>query len=204
MSTIKKEPLFWSLDLEMEQPSDEIISVGIALETPTSAIIKDFLITPSQPLSPFIQELTGLRDDMFDWNKSRKECFMEFYDYWTKHWVGAKSDLYRHEQHPITWGQGDLHLLRKQMSATLTDYDIDLPRRIVDVKSLLWFDKMVKGEYNSSRMSLNSGLKYMGLSFIGQPHNSGYDAYNTLNLFRTLLSLRQNTRRAIIDSAGLL
>lgn len=195
---LKKEPLFWALDLEMEQPSNEIISIGFAWETSTqNAKCKDFLITPSQPLSPFIQELTGLKDDMFDWNKSRKDCFMEFYNFWLNNWVGLESDMYRYENHPITWGQGDLHLLRKQFYETLTDFDVDLPRRIVDVKSLVWFDKMVKGNYNSARMSLATALKEYKLFPQGTAHNSAYDAYNTLELFRELLTRKKNTIAAI-------
>lgn len=195
---IKKEPLFWALDLEMEQPSNEIISIGFAWETSTQhAKRENFLITPSQPLSPFIQELTGLKDDMFDWNKSRKDCFMEFYNFWLVRWVGLESDTHRHEFNPITWGQGDLHLLRKQFYETLTDFDADLPRRIVDVKTLMWFDKMVKGNYNSARMSLSTALKDMKMPFLGDAHNSADDALNTLILFRELLTRKKNTIAAI-------
>jgi inhibitor of KinA sporulation pathway (predicted exonuclease) len=201
MST-KKEPLFWSLDLEMEQPSNEIISVGVAFEYPTETIKKDFLITPSYPLSPFIQELTGLRDDMFDWNKTRKECFIEFYNEYYK-FTAINDKGFKPQTHPITWGQGDLHLLRKQMNEVLFS-ELELPRRIVDVKSLLWFDKMVKGEYNSTRMSLDSGLKYMNLMFLGNPHNSADDAYNTLLLFRHLLYSKQNFRNQFNTLSDLL
>lgn len=192
MSIIKKEPLFWALDLEMEQPSNEIISIGMAWETPSGIEKKDFLITPSQPLSPFIQELTGLRDNMFDFTSSREACFMQFYREYQK-FESLDDRHFKPSLHPITWGQGDLHLLRKQMIDSIT-VDIDLPRRIVDVKTLLWFDKMAKGDYNSSRMSLNTALKYMNLKFQGNAHNSADDAFNTLIVFRKLLESKQNCR----------
>ena len=134
---------------------------------------------------------------MFDWNKSRKDCFMEFYNFWLNNWVRVESDTYRYEFNPITWGQGDLHLLRKQFYETLTDFDVDLPRRIVDVKNLVWFDKMVKGNYNSARMSLATALKEYKLAFLGDAHNSADDALNTLALFRKLLTQKRNTLAAI-------
>lgn len=191
---IKKEPLFWALDLEMEQPSNEIISIGIAWETPYSAVplSKNFLITPSYPLSSFIQELTGLQDSMFDATMTRKECFQSFYEFWLSMTSENRNEHHRLESHPITWGQGDLHLLRKQMCAELDE--VNLPKRIVDVKTLMWFDKMAKGNYNSARMSLSTALKEMKIPFLGDAHNSADDALNTLVLFRRLLEQKQNLR----------
>ena len=75
---------FIALDLELEQPSNEIIQIGIAWvcrDCEDNTIHKkNFYVTPSGSVSPFIQDLTGIKDEHFDWTRSRREIYKEFCD----------------------------------------------------------------------------------------------------------------------------
>jgi inhibitor of KinA sporulation pathway (predicted exonuclease) len=212
---------FYALDLEMEQPSDEIISIGVAyqhvdydeevdLESRTVTYIpkgtierRNFLITPSQPLSPFIQELTGLKDEMFDWTKSRKQCFQEFLEAHEQQntFLGNMMENAVLHGEAITWGCGDIALLRKQIEdcGIFLDKGCRVNRRFIDVKSLVMLHRKFLGKSISGRMGLKSGLGEFGLLFVGDAHDSSWDAYNTLVLFEAYCKKMQ----AMYDLIGL-
>lgn len=205
---MNQEPIkkfFYAIDLEMEQPSDEILSIGVAyqevdydeevdIESRTVTYFpkyyisrKNFLITPSQPVSPFIQELTGLKDEMFDWNKSRTQCFEEFLDYHEtqRNKIEMMSPNTRLHGEAVVWGCGDIPLLRSQINEAgieISKHD-KLNRRFIDTKSLVMLYRLAQGKSISGRMGLKSGLAEFGLQFIGDAHDSSCDAYNTLRLF---------------------
>jgi inhibitor of KinA sporulation pathway (predicted exonuclease) len=167
-----------AIDLEMEQPSGEIISVGVAWGNYYGA--KDFLITPSQPISQFIQDLTGLKDNMYDWNKSRATCLEEVRDFLSTLIKDGCSDCF------VTWGGGDVSALYSIMKQVGIN-DIPFGRRFTDTKTLYLFDREVSGLSISNKTSLNSALKANKLSFEGRQHNSADDAFNTLRLYNALI-----------------
>lgn len=187
-------PNFFALDLEMEQPSNEIISIGVAYQNNDGFINRmNFLVTPSQPLSPFIKELTGLSDDMFNWSKSRKQCFMEFLQ--AHEVIMTMNDIFKEA---VTWGCGDVHLLRRQISEEGLEISC-LSRRFIDVKTLLMMERVYQGKSISGRMSLNSGLKEYKMDFVGDAHNSSWDALNTLILFFQIITKRKKLNTILND-----
>lgn len=180
--------VFWALDLEMEQPSNEIISIGVSIWIPGASGYKtdtpNFLITPSQPISPFIQELTGLNDSMFKWDESREIGFRKFVDYMNMAKSRVELSGMKWFREPITWGAGDLHTLRSQMPFIQQDF---MARRFIDVKTLCMMERVFQDKSISGKMGLRSGLSSYGLSFEGAAHNSAVDAYNTMRLFNAIV-----------------
>jgi len=182
--------IFWGLDLEMEQPSNEILSIGVSIWVPNSdgtfkTNTMDFLITPSQPVSEFIQKLTGLTDDQFNWTIPREECFSIFANVMHQNQELAESNGFKWHREPITWGAGDLHLLREQLPK-LEKLNF-MGRRFIDVKSMCMLERVYEGKSISGKMSLRSGLSQYDLNFQGAAHNSSVDAYNTMALFHAIL-----------------
>lgn len=188
---------FYSIDLEMEQPSDEIISIGIAWNEYSDGFLlthsKDFLITPSQPISEFIRNLTGLDDSMYDWNKTRKTCFEEFISFY--------NTLHLKHKNAIVWGMGDIPLLRKELNSEGLFSPIS--RRFTDVKVLLTMDKFYNGRSLSQKSSLKSALVLYGIKSTGTAHNSADDAHNTLLLFNQFCEKQIEIRRTIEKLKGL-
>lgn len=180
--------VFWAMDLEMEQPSNEIISIGVSIWVPgNDGYRKDspnFLITPSQPISEFIQKLTGLNDSMFKWGESREIGFRKFVDYMNNAKEMAEKNGYTWHREPITWGAGDLHTLRSQMPYLKQEF---MGRRFIDVKTLCMMERMYRGKSISAKMSLSSGLGQWGMSFQGSAHNSASDAFNTMRVFMAIV-----------------
>lgn len=96
---------------------------------------------------------------------------------------------------PIVWGVGDLHTLKSQMKPM--NYDVSLPHRFFDVKSLCQFETLSAGK-NPGKLSLTTALRrYEVEDMILPAHDAGVDAANTLKLFLKLMSRRRNTQYAI-------
>lgn len=197
--------IYCSLDLEMEQPSGRIISVGIAMLSDATDFnyAEDFMITPDAPLSDFIKGLTGLDDSMYDWNKSRQQCYQDMLNK-IDSVMASTAEKFSHEW--ITWGQGDVSTLRQEIHLyrdRIGEQTI-FPRRCTDVKTLVLFEKHVAGQTSSSRMGLKTALAQYGLKFEGHTHRSIDDAKMTLQLFLSLLCKRRVIRSSIKTAGGLL
>lgn len=197
-----KQVCFYAIDLEFEQPSKEILSIGAAYTMPDGDMVyKNFMITPSQPVSPFIQELTGLCDADFDYQKTRQQCFQAFVNYHTElaqKVINSGAKLF-HEA--ITWGPGDIPLLKQQMM----DLDVSAPisARFLDLKSLLLMERHCNGLSITSNMSLKTALSQYKIEFAGQQHNSAADAFNTLRLFKLYMH-KQVTRNTLLKQLATL
>lgn len=176
-----------ALDLEMEQPSGEIIQVGVAwLDAETGVLdSKNFYITPSQCVSEFIRDLTGITDDDFDWSKNRRQCYSEFTEF-----MRSIVDRKTYREY-ITWGGGDVHTLAKDISFLSQSTELDLntvlsSRRHTDVKTLVLYETVCAGRSVSS-VSLSSALRAHNVVTRGRSHDAGDDAYNTLYLFLNMV-----------------
>ena len=57
---------FLALDLELNQPSGKIIQVGVAIGDKNTRfedyVVRKWLIDPQEPISEFINDLTGITD----------------------------------------------------------------------------------------------------------------------------------------------
>lgn len=179
---------FFAIDLELNNKKDgtvpKIIQVGVAISsisTPEDIKTFSWYLNPGEPITPFIQSLTGITDEIIqeksvDHQTVAKELgeLLKVYDVFTN---------------PITWGQGDAD----ELLAEFRERNIHFPffgRRIVDVKTIYVFNQIVKGRTKSG--GLRKSMSSYGLDFIGTAHNAEYDALNTLRFFFHLLE-RQRT-----------
>lgn len=188
---------FVAIDLEMEQLSREILSLGIAISVPRQPGLicsNNFFITPSQPVSEYIQNLTGITDSDFDHSKSRGECYKL-----AQAWLHDQISILKANNivvHPefVVWGIGDVEALRADMTGPLTMVG---SRRTIDVKTLAavrYYEQ--RGKFPSN-MSLQGALKYFRVDTDGVAHNSESDARNTLKLLNQLLDTQLQIRENI-------
>lgn len=196
-----EDTLFIALDLEMEQPSDEVLSVGVNLFSGDDCINEshNFYITPTQPVSTFIQELTGIRETDFS-DAPRSECYRELTE-----WVNGHISNYcgyKWHREAITWGCGDVPLLRADMRKEGSNFEW-LSQRFIDVKTMFLLDKATSGKSFSSKTSLNTAMKELGIVPEGTAHNSMYDAINTKEVFMRLMWNQINIKRSIKQISAL-
>lgn len=179
--------VFAALDLEMEQPSNEIIQIGVSFifrgPLGDRYIKENFYVTPTEPLSEFIKNLCGISESDFDRTKTRKQCFQEFVDYMNEMYK-THPDMF-HEF--VVWGQGDVSTLYTQMESEDVFLGGVSGRRSLDVKSLIQYRGLVNNTKVARKMSLKSAVYKHKLEFSGSSHQAADDAYNTLKLFIKLL-----------------
>lgn len=192
---------FIALDLEMEQPSSQIIQIGISYVEEASSLVvrKVFYITPDEPLSAFIQNLTGITNNDFDWNKSREECYREF----TDELFCIFESVNKPFREFITWGSGDVAALKADIIKYKQTSCMSL-NRFTDVKSLVLFDRLVSNKKVSHRVSLKSALADYKIAISGNAHDAGWDAYNTLMLFHALLTKYRNINKYLEAASTLI
>lgn len=206
----------FALDLEMEQPSNKIIQIGVCKFNESNGEILDKLnrfIKLDEPLSDYIKVLTGITDDDLVNGISLKQTYLDMTDF------TADCSL----QQAVTWGQGDIVLLKKQLFADgqlLEFYKnqtlhknqvvIDLRKdvgepvmnvivpkwiygeRIMDVKTLHQFYAPMLGLNRSG--GLSKVMNKYGLQFLGRKHNAVCDSENTARLY---LKLKEYVKKPI-------
>lgn len=196
------DTLFLALDLEFEQPSEEILSVGVCLFSGDGGVEErtNFYITPTQPVSTFIQELTGIRETDFDGN-TRNYNYADL-----AKWVGDMQEAYcdyKYHREAITWGCGDVPLLRADMRKEQVNFEW-LSQRFIDVKTLFLMDKATSDKSISSKSSLNTAMKELKVTPRGTAHNSMWDAVNTKEVFLELMWKQQKLKQAVKEMQRLL
>jgi len=166
-----------SLDIEFEQPSQEIIQVGCVVGNLNSGqILQEYCkhVNIGKPISEYIQKLTGIRQSDID----NGTTIYEIYEDLKK--LHVEYNCFRN---CICWGGGDSEAIR---NALHLDNEIFLfGRRWVDVKTVFISYMWSKGE--SPRSGLAKSLIRMGMSFNGSKHNAKDDARNTFYIYRKLL-----------------
>lgn len=181
---------FLALDLELNQPSNRIIQVGITLGGRLQAqdewLVKQWLIDPGEPIVPFITQLTGITD----------EAIVQGAVPWVQMAAELSAVITEHQPfvNPVTWGGGD----SVELLASLRDRGIEFPhfgRRWVDVKTIHTFLCMTQGK--TPKGGLRSALTQYKLHFVGEPHRADADALNTLRLFFALME-RQGSLEAMV------
>lgn len=188
---LKHDTCFLALDLELNQPSQRIIQVGVALgrrlQSEEEYIVKQWLISPEEPLAPAITELTGiteqdLQERAVPWEQMAQELL-------------ALIQEHKPFVNPVTWGGGD----SVELLQALAEQQIAFPafgRRWIDCKTYHVFSALSQGKNPSG--GLRSVMGRYGLTFRGVPHRADVDALNTLRLFFKLLS-RQATLEAVVS-----
>ena len=178
MNTLRDQNYF-SLDLELNNKQDgstpKIIQVGVCVGSPVrpeDIQTYSWYLNPQEPITEFIQNLTGITDEIIqEKSVSHETLAFEFGKVLKENQVFVN---------PITWGQGDSSELKDEFR----ERNIDFPffgRRIFDVKTIYVFNQMVRGKTPSG--GLRKSMISYGLDFIGQSHRADVDALNTLRFF---------------------
>ena len=173
---------YLSIDLELNSKQDgttpRIIQVGVSVASPvTPDDIKTYswYLDPEEPITPFIQQLTGITDEIIKEKSvdhqivaqelgniiTENECFVN----------------------PIVWGGGEKNDAT-ELKDEFRERGINFPffgRRVIDVKTLYVFNQMVQGKTPSG--GLRKSMISYGVNFIGTSHRAEIDAENTLRFF---------------------
>lgn len=170
-----------ALDLELEQPSQRVIEVGVVvarLGSPASTwLCRNWLIANETPLSDFIQGLTGIsQTEMNLHGVPLAQCCSELGTL-----LANTPDL-----HPnaVTWGGGDSAELQDEFKAAGLAFP-HFGHRWIDVKTLATFLRFSQGALKPG--GLASELRAHRMTFEGRPHRALDDAFNTMRLYFALL-----------------
>jgi len=168
-----------SLDMEFEQPSQEIIQVGAVVgNLKTGIILEEYCrhINIGKPISEFISNLTGIKQRDIDSGTTLKESYLDLIAMHTVH------ECFRN---CLSWGGGDSESLRTDLN--LDNEKFLFGRRWIDVKTVFISYMWSKGE--SPRSGLAKSLTRLDMQFKGKKHNAKDDALNTFLIYRKLLQL---------------
>lgn len=168
-----------SLDIEFEQPSEEIIQVGVIVgNLKTGEILEEYCKHRNigKPISEFIKNLTGIKQQDIDNGAS---IYTIYEDLKVLH---KKYNCFRN---CLTWGGGDSEALRNNLR--LDDEMFLFGRRWIDVKTVFISLMFSLGE--SHRSGLSKSMARLGLQFKGRKHNAKDDALNTFLIYRELLQI---------------
>ncbi len=171
-----------SLDLEMMQPSENIIQIGACIGIlETGEVIDKFsqLVNPGEPLSEFITTLTGITDAAI---AESGVSLIEAHERFRK-WLGPHSDRFLNA---YTWGGGDSMELKRQLERTGIPFTWPLGRRWFDVKTLFQFRQKMIGA--KPQAGLAKALIKLGRAFKGRKHNALDDSINTFYVAHHLFS----------------
>lgn len=174
---VKKNIL--SLDLEHNnRETRSIIEIGVTISTPYGEEIlgKSWLVRlpTGEPLNPEIEELTGITQAMLD---SDGVDLQAAYD----------ELVALHREHDcfinvMTWGHGDMELLRSQVNAGTSGWPFG--RRIIDVKTVYCAWRIA--HMREPTGGLKTACRKLGIPFEGRSHRATDDARNTVKVFHTL------------------
>jgi DNA polymerase III alpha subunit (gram-positive type) len=174
---------YLSLDLELNNLQNgtvpRIIQVGIAWGSPVRPDdIKTFswYLDPEQEISPFIQQLTGITDEII------KEKAVQ-HDVVAKE-LGALININKCFVNPVLWGGNNSINDASELKDEFRERNIHFPffgRRVLDVKTLYVFNQITQGKSPSG--GLRKSMIAYGIDFQGQSHRADIDALNTLRFF---------------------
>ena len=181
---------FIALDLELNQPSNKIIQVGVAIgnacQHPNEYIVKKWYIDPKEPIDPFIVDLTGITDsNIRAYSYSHATVARELDELIKKHkpWLNA-----------VVWGYDDAGVLRKEFERNSVEFK-HLGGRWIDLKTIYNF--MMFSENANPRGGLTEAMAKYDLAFDGPAHRADVDAVNTLKFFFEVMN-RQSTMIDIV------
>lgn len=177
--------IFTSLDLEMNQPSGSIVSIGAVIGNINTGQILDKLhvyVNPGEHLNPGITQLTKITQRDVDNGLSLEEAYLR---------LKRMHENYFSFVNCIVWGGGDSHELLKQLKEKNPNFtDWCFGRRWIDTKTLYISWRLANGK--AIQGGLARSMTKAGLKFQGQKHNALDDAENTFRMYVKLLCLLKN------------
>lgn len=174
--------LLVSLDLEMNQPSRDIIQIGAVIgNIKTGEIVSRFdsKVNPRDHLDPRIVSLTGITQKEVDSAPALIQAYMSMCD-----WLRPFDE--QRVLNPLTWSGGDTDALHDQvLPCGICEEDWVFGRRWLDVKTVFVAWRMAQG--HELQGGLARAMTKLGLTFTGRKHNALCDAENTFRIYRALL-----------------
>jgi DNA polymerase III alpha subunit (gram-positive type) len=161
-----------TVDLEMNQPSNNIIQIGaVCTNIKTNAIISSFncICNPGELPSQFITELTGITTTMVESADPLNICLDKFWK-WCKD-CGCGMQVW-------AWGS-DVYELKLQSQQLLVTVPTKL--RVLNIKEMAKLFRSAKKDLKLSG-GLKNTMEVFGLPFIGRQHDAYVDALNTATL----------------------
>lgn len=153
----------------------EIIQIGAVKLDFQLNIIGSFnsYIKPDiyKKVSPFIEELTGIKTDMLINEKSFPDVYNEFIDF-----IGDVNSVF------CVWGMSDLREMYKSAEYYKEDHSL-LPKLFINVQphASLYFHIP-----KNTQMRLQSVVDMLKIPVIHQFHNALYDSYYTAEIFKKI------------------
>lgn len=175
---------FISLDLELNQPSNRIIQVGVAIgnaqQKSEEYVVKKWYINPNEPIDKFITELTGITNgNISSYSVSHTTVARELTELIKKYnpWL-----------QPVVWGYDDAGQLRREFERNNVEFK-HFGGRWLDVKTVYNFLQFSQNE--SPNGNLQQAMSVQGSWFDGDTHRADVDARNTLKFWFDLMQ-KQN------------
>ena len=175
---------YLAVDLEMNQPSGKIIQIGaVAGSSKEGEEVSYFsvIINPREELATYIVDLTGITQVEVDGGVSFLEGYKKLVEF------AKVNDVFIN---PVTWGGGDICVIREELEKSDPEIFLDIPwefgRRWIDTKTLYCAYRIANGKPPSG--GLAKAMTKFGMAFKGRKHDAKDDAYNTLRMFRKLIS----------------
>ena len=171
---------FVSLDLELNQPSNRIIQVGIAIgnceQKPEEYVVKKWYLNPQEPIDEFITNLTGITNsNIASYSVSHTTVAKELTELIKKYntWL-----------QPVVWGYDDAGQLRREFERNNVEFK-HFGGRWLDVKTVYNFLQFSQNK--NPRGNLQQAMSAQGSWFDGDTHRADVDAYNTLKFWFDLM-----------------
>ena len=153
---------------------NEVIEIGVAaLDLASAQIVKHgtVLIKPTHSeISPFCTELTHITQEMVD---SEGIPFAAACD-----WL--RDEYAAHQRLWVSWGSDDLKMMKNECTLRGVDYPFTPYHQ--NLKRI--YAKIVKAKQG---LGLSTTLTAIGLTFEGDHHRGGDDAYNTARIAQWLV-----------------
>lgn len=170
-----------AVDLEMNQPSRNIIEIGAVCFQPDTGIVVDTFarfVCPGEPINPEITTLTGIRNEDTAFAPHIRTAAQQFTDFKKQNQANPIG---------IVWGAGTSNDIRKIYEESGLDNPFHV--RIIDVKAVF----QMLANTSSAEMRQKCGLKRaceilkIGWDLqYGEPHRALADAFNTYRLYMFL------------------